>query len=102
MDTHTASPDQLQKQIAEARRHLARLEAEQAAAAKLAISHETDPETDWLHGGEEIAAFLKWPKKRVYAQQDKLKGAIFKTGHRTLIGSRSRLRALPELLSKTP
>jgi hypothetical protein len=101
MDTYTASPDQLQKDLAAARQHVAQLEQ---AAAKLAPHAETDPEVDWLDGGDAIAAFLKWPVKRVYAtfRAGRFKGTVWKTGHRTMLGSKSRLRALPELLSKTP
>jgi hypothetical protein len=102
MDTYTTSPDQLQKQIAAARRHVAQLEQ---AATKLASPQaETDPEVFWLDGGEAIAAFLRWPVKRVYAtyRAGRFGTAVWKTGWRTMLGSRSRLRALPELLSHKP
>jgi hypothetical protein len=99
MDTLTASLDQLQKQIAAVRQQLAQLEQ---AAAKFASPHvETDPEVDWLNGGEAIAMFLKWPVKRVYSvyRTGGFKNAVWKTGWRSLIGSKSRLRTLPELLA---
>jgi hypothetical protein len=99
MDTLTASPDQFQKQIAAARQQLAQLE--QAAAKFASPQAETDPEIDWLDGGEAIAMFLKWPVKRVYAvyKTGGFRGAVWKTGWRSMSGSKSRLRALPELLA---
>jgi hypothetical protein len=94
----TWTPTLLQE-IAAARRHVARLE--QAAAKLAAPQAETDPQTNWLDGGEQIAKFLNWPVKRVYAvhRAGKFKGAVWKVGWRSLIGSRSRLRALPETLT---
>jgi hypothetical protein len=93
---------ELERDIAETEKQLAQLKR---SAAKLASpGSENDPENDWLDGGEAIAAFLNWPVKRVYKVYGtgKFRGAVFKTGWRTMIGSRARLRALPELLLSKP
>jgi hypothetical protein len=103
MLTSTALPEQLRKEIAAARQHLILLE--QAAAKLTSPPADTDPEVDWLDGGSEIAAFLGWPVKRVYAvyKTGHFGNAVWKTGWRSMAGSKSRLRALPErLTTKTP
>jgi hypothetical protein len=59
---------------------------------------------DLLWGGAAIAAELGIPLPKFYYlfEIGALKNAVWKLSPKQLVGSRSRLRSLPELLAETP
>lgn len=68
-------------------------------AASNKIAPNTD--ADWLWGAENIGRFIGRTTAQVYYLHSSglLRGATWKLGPKTLVGSRSKLRALPELLA---
>jgi hypothetical protein len=60
-----------------------------------------DPADDWVWGAEKIGQLIGRSTTQVYYLHSSglLRGATFKLGRKTLVGSRSKLRALPDLLA---
>jgi hypothetical protein len=112
INTDVFEPDQLQREIAAAQAEVdagrLRLLQLKRSAARQAVERpppydETAPGNDWLPGAKRIAQYLGgeaagWTAERVGRafRQGRFHGAVWKTGWRTMVGSRRRLDALPE------
>jgi hypothetical protein len=61
----------------------------------------TASDSDWIWGAEAIGAFIDRSAAQVYYMHGRgaFRGAVFKISPKALVGSRSKLRALPELLA---